>query len=213
MKLKQKTIKYTFILTISIILVTLYVFLQKQQIKKIQTTNVNVQTNENDIVIGHTDAPQTMYVYFSYTSSDARDFYNNTYPILKKNYIDKGKLTLVIKMVEIYEKPEMMLAEQVAICLNKFGKLDAYHELLLYNPDVVYSKEFVEMVDGYMFDNANMANCILDNEHFPDIKKNNEEFYSLNGKKIPLFVIENKIINKFKSDKELLKLIEQNINN
>ncbi|MDB2415345.1 DsbA family protein [Rickettsiales bacterium] len=51
----------------------------------------------DDIVIGSEDAPVTIFEYASLTCSHCAAFYNDTYQVLKKNYIDNGKVRLVYR--------------------------------------------------------------------------------------------------------------------
>ncbi len=50
-----------------------------------------------DVWIGNADAPVTIVEYASMTCSHCATFHNETYPLLKKNYIDTGKVRFTLR--------------------------------------------------------------------------------------------------------------------
>lgn len=50
-----------------------------------------------DVWLGKADAPVTIIEYASMTCSHCADFHEKTYPLLKKNYIDTGKVRFVLR--------------------------------------------------------------------------------------------------------------------
>lgn len=53
----------------------------------------------DDVFIGADDAPVTIIEYASFTCSHCADFANNTFPKLKKDYIDTGKVRFTMREV------------------------------------------------------------------------------------------------------------------
>ena len=50
-------------------------------------------------------------------------FSPGTYPELKKNYLDTGKLKLVVKWLDFGERPQMLNALQAASCISRYRHL------------------------------------------------------------------------------------------
>lgn len=50
-----------------------------------------------DIVIGKEDAPHTLVIYSSFTCNHCLKFHKEDFPILKTNYIDTGKVKVILR--------------------------------------------------------------------------------------------------------------------
>lgn len=86
-----------------------------------------------DMAIGEINAPVTVIEYASVTCSHCKDFHDNAYPTLKKDYIDTGKVRFVFR--ELPTPPIEIAAAgfQLARCGNAapdayFGRLDVLFE-------------------------------------------------------------------------------------
>lgn len=188
-----KFIGYLFTLILAILVI--YILLKKYYSDDSLTVlNEQVEIYDNDIVIGDFESQLSIIMYYSYYSASGKQFYETVFPILKKDYIDKGKVKLIIKLIEPSEHPDMLLALQTAICLNQYGKVDKFHNLLLFNPLVVHTEEFNQLIDDYINVNPELAECILNSNNFSDIIRNNNDFYKLNIKGTPTFVIHDKVL-------------------
>jgi protein-disulfide isomerase len=85
---------------------------------------------ENDIVIGDKNAPVTLFMYSRIDCDACVDFFSDNYYKLKENYIDKGKLNLVIRYLVSPNKPEVFHATK---CLNlayQYGGFEGYSDFL-----------------------------------------------------------------------------------
>lgn len=83
-----------------------------------------------DQSIGAADAPVTIYEYASFTCGHCRDFHTNTFPELKSEYIDTGKVRFVFR--EFPLDPVATLASMVARCTEEdryFPFVDALFHL------------------------------------------------------------------------------------
>ncbi|CUI57145.1 thioredoxin domain-containing protein [Cognatishimia activa] len=67
-----------------------------------------------DMVLGNADAPITVIEYASYTCPHCATFHENTYPQLKADYIDTGKVKFVFR--EIYFDRFGLWASMIARC-------------------------------------------------------------------------------------------------
>jgi protein-disulfide isomerase len=168
--------------------------------------------NEYDIVLGDLNAPISVIMFFDYNCSFCRNFFNNEYEEFKINYIDNNKTNLVLKLINLSEQPDLMKALQAAICINKIGNLTPYHNLLLYNNRVIYSEEFKELLDYYIGENTEIAECLLSDTSLQDILKNNATFKKLKLKGTPTFVINDRIYHGYKNYKDLNLILKNNSN-
>jgi len=62
-------------------------------------TNSLQEIKNNDIVIGEKNAPVTVIMYTKYDCSACSEFFETTYPQVKKNYIDRGLVKFVVRFM------------------------------------------------------------------------------------------------------------------
>lgn len=67
-----------------------------------------------DVVVGKADAPVTIVEYASMTCSHCRDFHSDSYPAIKKDYVDTGKAKLILR--EFPFDPRALAAFMLARC-------------------------------------------------------------------------------------------------
>ena len=161
---------------------------REQRHLRFRETAVEIADSEFDICHGSDTARLTIYMFASYTCRHCRAFLNIDLPKLQNRYIDNGLVRLVIKPIDLSENPDMMMALQLAACLNRNGNADDIQELLLSDPFAVYSDEFRQMIDDVVNSNPILAECLLADD-FSYIKKNNLLFSATSSKGTPIFVV------------------------
>ncbi len=161
---------------------------REQRHLRFRETEVEIADSEFDICYGSDTARLTIYMFASYTCRHCRAFLNIDLPKIQSRYIDNGLVRLVIKPVDLSENQDMMMALQLASCLNRNGSADDILELLLSDPFAVYSDEFRQMIDDVVNSNPILAECLLADD-FSYIKKNNLLFSATSSKGTPIFVI------------------------
>ncbi len=167
----------------------------------------------NDIIIGEDNAPLQVIMFHNYYSVGGRKFFDEAYSEMLEKYIKSGKIQFVIKLIEPGEHPDMMLALQTAICLNQFGVWDTFHDVIIFNPLAVHSEEFKKLIDEYISVNSDIAECILTNDMFDDVIRNNNDYYMLNTKVSPTFVVNNKLLQGYKGVDELFNVFDYELDN
>ncbi len=179
------------LLLLSFVSVVLFWMLKRESSKErpYKECSIEASVKECDIVFGDSDERNSVIMYFSYHCNYCRKFIEEVYPILDSLYIRKGQINLILRFVEFNQHPDVMDALQTVVCINRYGKLDKLHELLLFNPGVVFSEEFKKLISQYIVDNPNFAQCYLEHHDYNWLKSNNDEFYTLNSKGTPTFVI------------------------
>ncbi len=181
------------------------------EMKGQELTN-KVEQKEEDVVFGDDAAPKTIFLYASYQCDYCRYFFSRTYPELKMNFLDNGKLKLVVKWVDFDENPQMMYALQAASCIGRFGVYEKYHQLLLVNPAVVFTEDFTQLIDDIMQDNSEIAECILNNNNYEYIRSNVKEFRENKLTGTPTYLLNNHAYSGFISYSNFKKIIEKEFN-
>lgn len=173
-----------------------------------------INEDEFDIVYGKQNAPLAVFMYTSYNCDYCTQFFTENYPKLKNDFINKGKVKLVIKYVELGHNQDVLFSLQAAICVNKFGNFEKFHELMLSDNRVVYSKEFKDLINDIIGNNKDLNECITDHNDYNYLMNNNKEFeqHGLTG--TPTFIINGHIYRgfiKYKKFKAILKTELRNI--
>lgn len=95
-----------------------------------QTASGDIDTsNIPEMVLGNPDAPVTLIEYASYTCPHCASFHENTYPQLKADFIDTGKVKFVFR--EVYFDRYGLWASMIARCGGQdrfFGITDLMFE-------------------------------------------------------------------------------------
>jgi len=167
-----------------------------------------VERHQGDIAFGDSHSTQTVYVYFSYKCGYCKRFFREVYPSLKQNYIDKGELQLVLKLVEASQDPGMKYALQVALGVQQFGEYDAFHKLLLHDSKVVYTEDFKLLCDDILASNSEIAQYVLEGNALDCLEGNFREYEDMKLSGTPSFIINQKLYKgylNFNEFEELLK--------
>lgn len=171
-----------------------------------------ISVNAEDVLFGNPTAPATVFMFASYNCNYCRYFFSRTFPELKKNYLDKGKVKLVVKWVDFQDNPQILRSLQVASCISRFGVYEKYHELLLVNPEVVFTNEFVELVDDIMEKNEEIAECVLNDPEYTYLRQNVKEFRENNLNGTPTFILNNHVYSGFISYDNFVTLLNKELN-
>lgn len=123
-----------------------------------------------DMVLGDPNAPITMIEYASYTCPHCASFHENTYPQLKAEYIDTGKVKFVFR--EVYFDRFGLWASMIARCGGEerfFGITDL---LMKGQSDWARAGDPVAIADAIRkvgrlagLQDADLQACLQDEEH------------------------------------------------
>jgi len=116
---------------------------------------------DDDAIMGDPNAPVTMVEFGGFEETFSRLFWNNTFPTIKSQYIDTGKVKFVFRdfpLVELF--PLDGYAAVAAECVHQQGKDDAYFQMwnALYATNQIFNEEVINQLAfdlGY-----NITECI-----------------------------------------------------
>ena len=166
-----------------------------------------VKEHDMDIVFGSEDAPLTVYMYSHYSCKYCVKFLKEDFPELSEEYIKSGKIRFVLKLIELSRNPDVLYSLQAAVCVNRFGDFDKFNELLLSDYRVVFTTEFKDLINSFIDDNSNLAECILNNNNYSYIYTNNREFMELGLKGTPTFIINNHVFSGYRNCHDFRKIL------
>lgn len=164
-----------------------------------------------DIIFGNSDAPLSVYLYFRYDCSFCRKFYTEVYPDFKRDFLDSGKARLIMKLVDITHEEAVVNAMKTVVCINQHGNFSKLHQLLLTEPRIVYTQEFVNITDDFIVRDAFVAECMLGGDAANYLLANTLEFNQFKLTGTPTFVINQQVYKGFMPYPVFKKLIEKEL--
>jgi protein-disulfide isomerase len=204
--------KVLIILLVIVIIITVsYITFENIKKPKIKTTGYELTQNNFDITYGSEKAPLKVFMYSSYSCVFCRKFFNETFPLIKKNFIDNGKIQLIVKLVDLTNDEYVLNSLKLVVCINQYGNIEPVNKLLLNEPDVVYSDKFLQTIDDFISKDSFVAECILSGVSEEYLKNNIIEFRKIKLTGTPTFIINNRIYKGFKEYKAFAKIIKKEL--
>ncbi|HKL08555.1 MAG TPA: thioredoxin domain-containing protein [Bacteroidales bacterium] len=205
--------KYYLILIVLAILIAMasFLFLFNDFDKNGRSPENIVFENDLDIVYGKDSTDITIFMFSSYNCFFCRKFFENVFPSLKNEYMNRGKVKLVVKLVALEKNAPVVNSLMLAVCINEFGDFEKLNELLLKEPKVVYTDKFMAVTNELIEKDEFVAECMLSGESEKYILRNMVDFRRLKCTGTPTFVINNKIYKGYREYNEFKEIIEKEL--
>lgn len=141
-------------------------------------------------VLGSSDAPLTMVEFTDYQCPFCGRFETTTFPEIKKNYIDTGKLRLILRDLPLSDlHPYALKAAQSVHCAGDQDKFWEMKELVFKNQ----TRLDVESLSGYAkdikLDAVAYNSCMDDGKHLKEIGAEAKYAQSLGITGTPTFIL------------------------
>lgn len=141
-------------------------------------------------VLGKSDAPLTMVEFTDYQCPFCGRFETATYPEIKKNFIDTGKMRLIVRDLPLTElHPYALKAAQSVQCAGDQGKFWEMKDLVFRNQN----KLDVDSLAGYAknlgLNGDTYKSCMADGKHLKEIAEEAKYAQSLGITGTPTFII------------------------
>jgi len=169
---------------------------------------------EDDFVIGNENAPVTIIEYASLSCSHCANFHSNTLEILKKEYVDTGKVRFVFRDFP-FNYPAL-LGSMVLQCIPTEVRYDYMNALFLLQSKWVArenaktTRELFKIMQGGGMTKPDFETCIsnveLENQLLQGVINAQNEF---NIASTPSFLINGRLIEGNKSIKEFRQIIDK----
>lgn len=209
---KKRIIFLAIVLSIIVVVVFTFILLFNGETPiKYRVANINITENDLDIVYGSDSALLTVFIYSSYNCVFCRKFFTDVFPVLKREYIDKNKVKLVVKLIEFSESEPITESLKIAVCINKYGNFTKLHKLLLADNNVIYTQEFKEVIEEFIDKDTFVAECMLSGKAEEYIIDNVAEFRELELTGTPSIIINNKIVKGYRKFEVLKDIIENEL--
>ncbi|MDY0200141.1 MAG: thioredoxin domain-containing protein [Bacteroidales bacterium] len=202
-------------ITISVIIVALIGIRLGQYFSsknKVEVSSTIFSHRPLDIVFGDSNAPLAIFMYSSYSCSYCKLFFTDVFPNLEKEYINNGKVKLVMRLTVKSNSIDTQNAMRTAVCVNKYGDYTYLHELLLSNSKVVVTNDFRDMVNEFIEKDIYVAECILGGEAEEYLAQNVADFETLKLKGTPSFIIDNQVYTGYQNSEKFNQIITYHLN-
>lgn len=154
---------------------------------------VDLFSTGNQVIIGSDEADKTLVVFYDYNCTYCRSFFTNIYPSLYQEFVMTNELNVILKPVNLSGDETITNAYRLLPCLYKLGLFEDLHQMLIDNPNVVYTSSFATFLNTIRSENPEIDNCMI--AGYSDLTSDNNkvQLAKLGQKKTPTFVIENKV--------------------
>jgi protein-disulfide isomerase len=160
-----------------------------------------VAISKDDVVLGREDAPVEFIEYGDYQCPFCARFFKETEPLIRKNYVETGKVKLTFRNLA-FLGPESVAAAEAAACAKEQGKFWQYHEAL-YNAESADGEEhngnlnrnlFVELAGRLGLDGGKFASCIDAKKYSTKIEEDNRTAATAGVRSTPTAFVNGKMV-------------------
>jgi protein-disulfide isomerase len=149
----------------------------------------SIKIDKRPTVLGAADAPVTVVEFTDYQCPFCRRFVQTTFPALKRDYIDTGKLRWIVRDMPLGFHQNAHQAAEAAHCAGDQGKYWEMRDTLFQNN----SKLGAEQLPGYAreigLDIDAFSACLASNRHQAQIDQSSQEAVRVGITGTPSFII------------------------
>ena len=115
---------------------------------------------DDDPVLGDKDAPVTIVSFEDYQCPFCKRAFDQTFPQLKSEYIDTGKVKLVYRDYPLSFHPQAQSAAEASECANDQGEFWDYHDALFNNQATLGSDLYTKLAGDLGLDVGQFTECV-----------------------------------------------------
>jgi len=150
---------------------------------------VHLRLDAREYSLGRSDAPLTMLEFTDYQCPFCRRFQAETWPLLKRNWIDTGKLRFIVRDLPLEIHSAARPAAEAAHCAGEQGKFWEMHHSLLSGDDPLASGGIDRRAAQIGLDGARLHACVAANRYESAIARNIAAADALQIHGTPAFVL------------------------
>ena len=151
---------------------------------------------DDDPSLGDPKAPVTIIEFGDYQCPFCRQFWRETFPRLKKEYIDTGKVRFIYRDYPQAVHPEAMLSAMAAECADDQGKYYEFHDKVFREQDrrgrdVVRFRapELKRWAADIKLDTTAFGACLDEERHKDEVSKDYKDLEGLGIEGTPIFFV------------------------
>ena len=140
---------------------------QQQQPQEAARVNVDL---DDDPVLGKKDAPITIVEFGDYQCPFCGRAFQQTFPQIKKDYIDTGKAKYVFRDFPLSFHPNAQPAAEASECAHEQGKFWEFHDTLFTNQESLGKDFYLKLAGDLKLDVAKFTQCIDSNKYKQEVE-------------------------------------------
>jgi len=126
----------------------------------------------NSPMLGRVDAPVTIVEFSDYQCPFCQRFFSTTFPAIKKDYIDTGKVRYVFRDFPLDQlHPYARKAAEAAHCAGEQGKYWKMHDVLFRNSRALAPAQLAEHARTVGMDGAKFDRCLSSGRHASRVER------------------------------------------
>ena len=115
---------------------------------------------DDDPFLGDANAPVTIVSFEDYQCPFCKRAFDQTFPLLKRDYIDTGKVKYVYRDFPLSFHPQANSAAEASECADDQGKFWDYHDAIFNNQNRLGRDLYIELADQLNLDVDKFTQCI-----------------------------------------------------
>jgi len=144
---------------------------------------------DDDPFVGKKDAPVTIVAFEDYQCPFCQRAFQQTFPLIKKDYIDTGKVKYVLRDFPLSFHPNAEPAAQASECADEQGKFWEYHDKLYENQQTLGTELYLKLANDLKLDAAKFKQCIESGKYKEEVQKDLDYGQSIGVSGTPSFFI------------------------
>jgi protein-disulfide isomerase len=156
---------------------------------------------DDDPQLGDANARVTIIEFGDYQCPYCRQFWRETFPRLKKEYIDTGKVRFIYRDYPQPVHPEAMLSAMAAECADDQGKYYEFHDKIFREQDrrgrdvVRYrAPELKRWAADITLDTTAFNACLDEERHKDEVSKDYKDLEGLGLEGTPIFFVNGRVL-------------------
>jgi protein-disulfide isomerase len=150
---------------------------------------VHLNLDAREYSLGRSDAPLTLLEFTDYQCPYCRRFQSETWPLLKKNFIDTGKLRFIVRDLPLQFHSAARPAAEAAHCAGEQGKFWEMHHALLTGSDPLNAAGIDRRAREVGLDLGRLHSCMQADRYEAAIARNVAAADALEIRGTPAFVL------------------------
>ncbi len=164
--------------------------LQENKVQpSIPEQKVTLDLGESEYVLGSEDAPVTLVEFTDYQCPYCSRFHRITYPDIKKNYIDSGKLRYVSRDLPLSFHKNAHQAAGATRCAGEQGKYWELRDVLSLNPKNLSAEGITQYAQEKNLDMEEFQSCFTSSRYENEIQQDIAAAQSVGITGTPGFVL------------------------
>jgi protein-disulfide isomerase len=151
-----------------------------------------LKITKDDVILGDPNAPVTIIEYSDYQCPFCKRFFDESEAILRKEYIETGKVKMIYRDFPLPGHPYAMPSAEAANCAKDQGKFWAYHDLIFKNQNNLATIDYLKLAEELKMNVQEFKNCLDSKKYTKKIQNDYNLGSSIGVNGTPTFFINGK---------------------